>query len=308
MNQQTIEQLWSSLDDLASRDPQEYKRYVESLKKQADIDSRAIKPGYFIKAQTSNRARHVLNVCHSKAVEGSADNYNIPTLMSEQREVIDDEGIIYVYDAVFNPNIFSQKTIEKDVRDLAVSCVFELFNVRLLASTFEVIQEQYFGPYGWDDSKGKALTTEELKNRKETQMSAGEIQNLLAQNVPAPPIPITVTPETVEEFQLKLPNEKEETKPLIQEIKKAKDWIIPDYSTKNTGDCLEVVVFLPDIESSKEIEYTQLEPGKFQIKAGEKYLLQHTIPDIYDCDNMNGKFVLAKRKLKMKFFKAPVAA
>ncbi|KAJ3324942.1 PIH1 domain-containing protein 2 [Boothiomyces sp. JEL0866] len=318
MNQQTIEQLWSSLDDMARRDPKEYKKYIESLKKQADIDSRAIKPGYYIKAESSNKSKHILNICHSKAVEDSPDNYNIPTLMSEQRTYRENPGnqelikeTYFVYDAVFHPNVYNKKHIEKDVRDLAVSCVLELFNVRLLPSTFQIVEEEYFGPYGWDDSKGKALTTDELKNKTENHLSLGEIEEMLkGKNVNLPTAQISADQQDkMDEFKLKLPRENNPpSKPLIQEVKEAKKWIIPDFSTKSTDECMEVIVFLPEIESSKEIEYTRLEPGKFQIKAGEKYLFQHTIPESFDCENMNGKFVLAKKKLKMKFFKASVAA
>jgi hypothetical protein len=80
-----LNQLWKMLDDMASSDPQGYRKYIENVKNQAKFATRIIQPGFYVRSIANDGSYHVLNLCKSKAVEAPTDSFNIPTLMSDQR-------------------------------------------------------------------------------------------------------------------------------------------------------------------------------------------------------------------------------
>jgi hypothetical protein len=216
------------------------------------IESRIIKPGYYITASGNDGNKHVLNICKSAAVERPKDSYNVPTLMSEQR-VYQQEETVYVYDCVFHESVLTNTKIEQDILDLAVQCVYDLFHVKLIPSTFDRTDDEYYGPYGWNDKTGTARTT------KETLASQGEFEKeqiekakeiLYGKQDSEATIQIH---ETQEEQVMDLKIQKEPTKKfVIEEIdtreRLENGKIVPDSKVKELPDGkLEITLMLPEI-------------------------------------------------------------
>lgn len=88
-----VSRIWSSLDNMAQTNPLAYKKYIEKMKKEAIWSSRIIQPAYFIKAKGADGSSNVLNICKSKAVAAPIDPTNIPTLVSDLRELTNETGI-----------------------------------------------------------------------------------------------------------------------------------------------------------------------------------------------------------------------
>ncbi|KAI8896699.1 hypothetical protein BC833DRAFT_659136 [Globomyces pollinis-pini] len=304
---QEVEQIWASLDKLAKTDPKGYVEYIKSMKKQEE-NSRVIQPGYSVRATSNDKSLHMINICQCKAVKPSPDNYNIPTLMSEKRSVVEDSKTIYVYDAVFHPSVLQNKAIEKDVLDLAVGCILELFSVTLMPESTSRTDGVYFGPYGWDDRTGKPLTTKEVEEQSlfgKHLFGPTELKEIL-----------TRAPEEVKDeiaLELNLQPVTPSTKPMIEEIKSTStttliddfepvvQMVTPKCTIKTFDERIEFHIYMPEIEDGREIRYTKLENG-FKVEAG-RYRLEERLCEDYDSQNHKGRFNTLQRILKLKYQK-----
>ena len=157
----------------------------------------------------------------------------------------------------------------------------------MIKSSFEIVKDDYYGKYGWNDKIGKPLTDQEWLASLQTPddiQSLKEAQDLLfGKSNPAVP---TVAPEIItradqaqstdnEEFKVigldsTPPNpgkplieeiETKPAKPLIEEIPSplisvvspventASEWIKPDFSLKQQDNRIDITVILPEIVS-----------------------------------------------------------
>ncbi|KAJ2995750.1 Bromodomain-containing protein 1 [Globomyces sp. JEL0801] len=272
---QEVEQIWASLDKLAKTDPKGYVEYIKSMKKQEE-NSRVIQPGYSVRATSNDKSLHMINICQCKAVKPSPDNYNIPTLMSEKRTVVEDSKTIYVYDAVFHPSVLQNKAIEKDVLDLAVGCILELFSVTLMPESTSRTDGVYFGPYGWDDRTGKPLTTKEVEEQSlfgKHLFGPTELKEIL-----------TRAPEEVKDeiaLELNLQPVTPSTKPMIEEIKSTStttliddfepvvQMVTPKCTIKTFDERIEFHIYMPEIVREMGTSQKSAKSSRIIVDASE---------------------------------------
>ncbi|KAH6581017.1 hypothetical protein BASA61_009278 [Batrachochytrium salamandrivorans] len=167
----TMEQaqhIWQHLDELSQTDPKGYQENFKNLvneHKRMEATSRIVEPGiaiYSTGTLCNGSNIHVLNIGRSRAVPSQTDDQNVPVIMSNARIHVDGTGSVSnVYDVVFSYKVLDRcKTdgvYQKEVLDLAISCVKETFNFDLDKPSFRFEESAYFGQYGWNDKTGLPL-------------------------------------------------------------------------------------------------------------------------------------------------------
>ena len=280
-------QIWQQLDALSLKDPsviisitQAYKQFIRQAKTNAEkdiIEKRLVKPCKSGSGLDSRGLKVVLNICRSNAVTKPTvgDPLNIPILVSNERKSND----VLVYDAVFHEDTIGKCEADmgfsKDVLGLACGCIDELFKVKIVESSL-VFKNEYFGTYGWDDRTGKPLESTIEAPKKEVVKPSVIIR--------AP------EEETIPEISLSKPVS---TQKLMIEVVQN----VPDYTVIDKAECYEVIVILPYVESSLDVDLTI--EGQVVNISNSDYKLEIAMNFDANMDLIKARFSKARLKLKI---------
>ncbi|KAJ3182162.1 Protein kintoun [Gaertneriomyces sp. JEL0708] len=160
---QSMQHLWSKLDDMYAKDPESYKSFMENIKADAVKDAKSdsnqhIQGVYAIECkgtEVNSTTLHYVNVCKSDKIKEPWVDGRVTIVVSKARKSTNPDGTPYnVYDAVVHTDVIckakSERAFAEQLKELALGCIEESFTVCLDRTTVRVLLGVYKAPYGWD--------------------------------------------------------------------------------------------------------------------------------------------------------------
>ncbi|KAJ3298922.1 PIH1 domain-containing protein 2 [Borealophlyctis nickersoniae] len=309
------QKLWIALDTMYAKDPAGYKNFIEKLKKDAALPlKRVAEPAFAVR-------------CIAVQAPAEGDS-SVSVVMSEARMGRDEKGKLYhVYDAVLQASVVErcrkETAFRGEVIDMCLGCVEELFNVSLKRGKYTVKDDEYMGPYGWDEQgkpiKGNAppplptqpsdMTPEALLSELKTSSAkdeSGEVDPNIKLNVGQNSGPkVDPGKSLIQEIgkpQRNPPETEGDTPPAAESSNVlTSGGIEPKHVIKTEGDQLVIDIELPDITSPDEIE-CQTTKSILEVSAGPYHLrLRLSAYVNVDPDSGTASFLKRKGILRLRY-------
>ncbi|ORY50491.1 hypothetical protein BCR33DRAFT_713280 [Rhizoclosmatium globosum] len=281
--------IWKQLDELVATDPQAYREYIKSVTESANTPEEShIKPGFRLETKELNsdisKVYHI-NIAVTDKLEAppAHDPLNIPVCLSEIRTGEDKKS--KVVDALINPAVLDKcnkdSFFKSDIINLVIDCIDETHGVKLSKRTNKIYENEYKGPFGWEN--GKPLSDADIAKKNDVKVVAesAEESGLSSLKLPSQPA-----------VNLKSHSASSQP-PIIQVVNSEASWSQKESATHQIFYCI-----LPNAKSQSEIDIN-LKEGIIKVSTSKHNI---SIPalnlkSIHDCE---AKFIKSSETLKIK--------
>nr|KAJ3422195.1 hypothetical protein HK105_000737 [Polyrhizophydium stewartii] len=207
----------------------------------------------------------------------------MPVLLSNVRIFANYKGETWnVCDAVFNPTTLDRcdhdEAFMQEMLELALGCLKDTEGITYDKSTFRIEKDAYYGSYGWNDKTGESEVEDAslgMPNPHVTDDSGG-----YSPSIKDPHSQISIEKASTDADTL----DGQLERPLV--------------AIKDLGARLKIVVMLPGVASSSEIDY-RFARRHLRLKAGDRFQLDLQLPcDIVPASE-SGEYVKSKCRLNL---------